>query len=110
AITIDGHNYEQILGAFEQCRRDGGDQPRAIIAKTFKGKGVSMLENKEGWHGKPVPKQDLPKALAELNQPLGPNEFTPKPRTGFSVPQFQGTLGITVSRKPGESAATREAY
>src|SRR6516162_5847 len=110
AVTIDGHNYAEILDAFEQCRRDGGDQPRAIVAKTLKGKGVSMFENKEGWHGKAVPKQDLPKALAELDKPLGPNEFKPSPRTGFSVPAFPGAVSISVARKPGESVATREAY
>jgi len=110
ALTVDGHNYTEILDAFEKCRRDGGDQPRAIVAKTFKGKGVSMLENLEGWHGKPVPKQDLPKALAELQKPLGPNEFKPNPRSGFTVPAAPGEVHIAVSRKPGESAATREAY
>jgi len=69
-----------------------------------------MLENLEGWHGKPVPRQDLLKALEELSKPLGPNEFTPNPRTGFSLPKVEGTFDITVSRKPAESAATREAY
>jgi transketolase len=110
AVTVDGHNYVDILDAFEKCRRDGGNQPRAIVAKTFKGKGVSFLENRDGWHGKPVPKQDLPKALAELDKPLGPNEFKPNPRTGFSLPRANGAAAITVARKPGESVATREAY
>ena len=110
ALTVDGHNYTDIVNAFDTFRREGGTQPRALVAKTFKGKGVSMLENKDGWHGKAVPKQDLPKALAELDTPLGPNEFIPKPRTGFSIPHFEGRLNITISRKPGEMAATREAY
>ena len=110
AVTIDGHNYEHILDAFEKCRRDGGNQPRAIVAKTLKGKGVSLFENKEGWHGKAVPKQDLPNVLAELDKPLGPNEFKPAPRAGYSVPGFSGELNITVARKQGESVATREAY
>jgi transketolase len=110
AQTVDGHNYDEILRAFDGFRRDGGTQPRALLAKTLKGKSVSLLENREGWHGKAIPKQDLPKALAELDKPLGPNEFVPKPRTGFSVPQFEGKLDIAVTRKPGESAATREAY
>jgi transketolase len=110
AQTIDGHNYVDIVNAFETFRREGGTQPRALVAKTFKGKGVSMLENREGWHGKAVPKEDLPKALAELEKPLGPNEFQPKPRTGFSVPRFESRLNIKVARKSGETAATREAY
>src|SRR5262245_57034619 len=79
AVTIDGHNYDEILAAFDRFRHEGGTQPRVIVAKTFKGKGVSLMENREGWHGKAVPKQDLPKALAELDQPLGPNEFVPQP-------------------------------
>ena len=110
AQTVDGHNYVDILGAFDTFRREGGTQPRALIARTFKGKGVSMLENRDGWHGKAVPKQDFPKALAELEDPLGPNEFHPSPRTGYSIPRFDGRLEITVSRKPEETAATREAY
>src|SRR5437016_2722872 len=110
ALTVDGHNYEAILDAFERFRRDGGSQPRALVAKTFKGKGVSMLENLEGWHGKPVPKQDLPKALEELSKPLGPNEFKPNGRTGYSLPHVEGKIDITVNRKSGESVATREAY
>src|SRR6185369_8468082 len=91
-------------------RREGGTRPRALLAKTLKGKGVSLLENREGWHGKPVPKADLPKVLAELDKPLGPNEFRPNPRTGFSKPRFEAVSDITVARKPGEVAATREAY
>jgi transketolase len=110
AITVDGHNYLEIIDAFERCRRDGGSQPRVVVAKTLKGKGVSMMENREGWHGKAVPKQDLPKALEELSKPLGPNEFTPNPRTGFSLPRVEGPIEISVSRKSGESTATREAY
>jgi transketolase len=110
AQTVDGHNYDEILRAFDVFRRDGGTQPRALLAKTLKGKGVSLLEDREGWHGKAIPKQDLPKALAELDKPLGPNEFVSKPRTGFSVPRFEGKLDMAVTRKPGESTATREAY
>jgi transketolase len=111
ALTVDGHNYADILAAFKTFRREGGTLPRALIAKTFKGKGVSMLENKEGWHGKAVPKEDLPKALAELATPLGPNEWKPNPRTGFSKQSVTDrTYSIKVTRKPGESAATREAY
>ena len=110
ALAVDGHNYTEILEAFQRCRRDGGSQPRVLVAKTLKGKGVSMLENLDGWHGKPVPGQDLPKALEELSKPLGPNEFSPNPRKGFSLPSVNNKAEITVSRKTGEAVATREAY
>ena len=44
-----------------------------IVAKTLKGKGVSFVEDKEGWHGKAIPKgEQLDAALDELG-PLGSN-------------------------------------
>src|SRR5262245_39907476 len=36
ALTVDGHNYDEIVAAFEKCRREGGDLPRVIVAKTLK--------------------------------------------------------------------------
>src|SRR5439155_3530453 len=39
-----------------------------------------------------------------------PNEFKANPRTGFFIPRFGGKLNFPVARKPGETAATREAY
>ncbi len=110
AVTVDGHNYVDIIDGFEKCRREGGTQPRVLVAKTLKGKGLSLIENKEGWHGKPVPKQDLEKALAELAQPLGPDDWKPQPRPGFSKPRIEGSFEIEVNRKIGDSVATREAY
>lgn len=61
--TIDGHNYEQIYGAFqiEHCER-----PLAIIASTIKGKGVSFAENKTEWHDNVLTKELYRKAIEEL--------------------------------------------
>jgi transketolase len=110
AVIVDGHNYDEIVAAFEKCRREGGDLPRAIIAKTFKGKGVSALENREGWHGKPVSKQDLDKVLAELSQPFASDGFRPNPPQGAPAKIEEAPIEITVNRKIGDSVATREAY
>src|SRR5262245_1463807 len=110
ALTIDGHNYEEIVAAFEKCRREAGDLPRAIIAKTHKGKGVSLFENKEGWHGKPVPRQDLQKVLAELSHPFAPDGFRPNLPQGPPARMDETPIEITVNRKIGDSVATREAY
>src|SRR3990170_2772215 len=65
AFEVDGHKIEDILKAFEQAAKVA-DKPVAIIARNLKGKGVSFLENKNGWHGKAVKKDELEKALAEL--------------------------------------------
>lgn len=64
-VIIDGHNFEEILGAFEKMGKTG-DKPYLIIAKTLKGKGISVLENKDNWHGKPVPLDQLENVLSEL--------------------------------------------
>lgn len=64
-ITIDGHNMKKIISAFDEFLTIK-NKPTVIIAKTIKGKGVSFMENKAEWHGKP-PKNDLlKKALKEL--------------------------------------------
>lgn len=64
-IVIDGHNYEEIDQAYAQAIQPNG-APTAIIAKTIKGKGVSFLENKNGWHGKALNKEQEEQALNEL--------------------------------------------
>ena len=110
AITVDGHNYSEIIDAFARCRREAGSRPRVIVARTFKGKGVSLLENMEGWHGKPVPKQELDKALAELSQPYTSHGFRPNPRPRPERGVRPLNVDIRISRKIGDSVATREAY
>ena len=110
AVTIDGHDYSQIIDAFEKCRAEAGERPRAIVAKTFKGKGVSLLEDQDNWHGKPVPKGKLEGVLEELSQPYAMDGFTPAPRTRPTVPSGPKSHHIQVSREIGEKTATREAY
>ncbi len=110
AVTVDGHNYDEIVGAFEKCRREGGDLPRAIVAKTLKGKGVPAIENREGWHGKPIPKQDLEKVLAELSQPFASDGFRPNLPPSAPPLREDSPIEIVVNRQLGDSVATREAY
>ena len=63
--AIDGHDLKEILQAFDRATRIKG-RPTMIIAKTIKGKGVSFLENKDGWHGKALTADQLKEALKEL--------------------------------------------
>ena len=66
-ICCDGHSVKGIKEAFAQAR-ECKDAPSVIIAKTVKGKGVSFMENKAGWHGvAPNPEQEKA-ALAELDE------------------------------------------
>ncbi|MBI4426341.1 MAG: transketolase [Candidatus Kerfeldbacteria bacterium] len=64
-IAIDGHDLSQVLGAYASASNTR-NKPTMIVAKTLKGKGVSFLENKEGWHGKALNTEELKTALTEL--------------------------------------------
>ena len=64
-ITIDGHDYDQIEGAFNAFRACTG-KPTAILMHTTKGKGVSFMENQVGWHGKAPSDAEYEQAKAEI--------------------------------------------
>lgn len=64
-IVINGHNFEEIIDAFEKAKQTKG-KPTAIIAKTIKGKGVSYMENNVGWHGKAPNEEEYNLAMSEL--------------------------------------------
>ncbi len=74
-ICIDGHDFDQLDSAFTAARACTG-KPSVIIMKTFKGKGVSFMENQVGWHGKAPGDEDYTKAMAELQAKL--NELEAK--------------------------------
>ncbi|MEX2027904.1 MAG: transketolase, partial [Candidatus Curtissbacteria bacterium] len=108
--VIDGHNMEQIAATFAKI---GGKsaKPQAIIAKTIKGKGISFLENKEGWHGKALSADDLEKAVAELGMIEKTKAQIRKPETKVKSLKIKGkSTGKKLSYKIGEEIATRKAY
>jgi transketolase len=65
-VVVDGHSFGEITDAFKKSLR--AKKPCMIIAKTIKGKGVSFLENKEGWHGKALSVDECNKAIEELGK------------------------------------------
>ncbi len=64
-IVVDGHNYEELIAAFENAKKCEG-VPTAIVAHTHKGKGVSFMEDNAGWHGKAPSDEELATAIEEL--------------------------------------------
>jgi transketolase len=116
AIVIDGHDMGAILDAFGEARRTRG-RPTMILARTVKGKGVSFVEGKDGWHGKAFKKgEELDRALAELERqfvpaPAGINlaaqipKPAPRPR-GVETPRPVAPPAYRI----GDEVATREAY
>lgn len=64
-IEIDGNNMTEVLDGLERARAHKGS-PSVIIARTVPGKGVSFMENKYEWHGKPPNETEAEQALKEL--------------------------------------------
>jgi transketolase len=117
-IVIDGHDIAAILDAFEEARRTKG-QPTMILARTMKGKGVSSVEGKEGWHGRAFKKgEELDRALAELEKQFVPGLNVTNADLARHIPGPPETPKEDDQPKPiappsykiGDKVATREAY
>jgi len=64
---VDGHDYAALLAAYDRVPFEAG-RPSCLVARTVKGRGVSFIEDKAGWHHR-VPTQDeVARALAELEE------------------------------------------
>jgi transketolase len=68
SVEIDGHDMEQIVEALERSRTL--DRPAAIVAQTKKGRGVSFMEDRFGFHGKPPTTEQEEEAMKELEATL----------------------------------------
>ena len=112
-IAVDGHDLSAMLDALEQARRTRG-RPTIILAKTIKGKGISFIEGKGGWHGKPLKKgEELDKALAELQTQFVPEDEPAPPPPAPARRQRPAPRQAHLDTPPykrGDSVATREAY
>ena len=106
AIEVDGHDVDAIDEAFSQAVATAG-KPTVVVARTLKGKGVTAVENQNGWHGKPL--EDPEGAIAELGGlrdlriEVAKPDVEPLPRPAPSeleLPRYE--LGTEV--------ATRKAY
>ena len=116
AITIDGHDINQILDAFAEARATKG-QPTMIVAGTVKGKGIAIAEGKENWHGKALKKgEELDKALADFEKQFVPQaagvdlvKTIAKPSSRPAEPAAPKPMPAP-EYKLGDQVATREAY
>jgi transketolase len=111
-VVIDGHDLTQGLDALDEARATRG-RPTMIVARTIKGKGISLVEGKQGWHGKTLKKgQETDSAIAELEaqlveepEPASP----PRPRVVTRQAPRRSPLAPP-SYRLGETVATREAF
>jgi transketolase len=107
-VTVNGHDIDAILAALKKIGREG--KPTAILARTIKGKGVSFVEDKNGWHGKPLKEDELQKALAEIGPmpDVDSSKFVRAPKKA-ARPVFPRNFGF--ERTPyKDKTATRLAY
>lgn len=112
-LVVDGHDVEALARAFYEAKTTT-EKPTAIIAKTFKGKGIPGIEDEENWHGKPL-KDRAEAALAIIKSQIsddGPHKLGPQTVID-DAPPFK-PVAIKLSEPPnytlGEKAAVRVAY
>jgi len=111
-VTVDGHDVRAVVAALAEAVSDNSG-PVAVIASTIKGKGVSFMADKEGWHGKPVTD---PEQVKQALEELGPDEPLPEPLK-LAKPDSGRVPGKAASGEVpapefeiGEQVATRQAY
>jgi transketolase len=68
-IRINGHDMDQILNALKTAKSTKG-KPTVVIADTIKGKGVSFMETDNKWHGVSPNKDELERAIKEIEKGL----------------------------------------
>lgn len=103
-IIANGHSIGAMLDAFEQAK--SRKKPAVILAKTVKGKGVSFLENKDNWHGKALTKEELEKALREIDiTDVKLKSNVKLKKTAYPIPNFKIN-----KYEIGDEIATREAF
>ncbi|MFW6323746.1 MAG: 1-deoxy-D-xylulose-5-phosphate synthase N-terminal domain-containing protein, partial [Desulfovibrionales bacterium] len=108
-VTTNGHSFPDICKAYEHAWSTRG-KPVMIIAATVKGKGVSFLEDRPGWHGKTLTREEYNQALEELGAvDMSVRGDLKKPEHRFPAHRTS-TPAEPMSYAPGEEVSTRKAY
>lgn len=111
-LVIDGHNLDEVAKAYTAAL-ESTDKPVMLIAKTLKGKGVSLLENKDSWHGKPLKLEEFKQALKELGDVdthIRGAFATPDVSEANLVDSSSGPANAIQAYDPAKPVATRKAY
>jgi len=110
-FVVDGHDLAEIDRAMTQAGEITGEQPTVILARTLKGRGFSEVEDREGWHGKPLPPEMAERAVIELGGERNllvrgpvPDQAAPARDRGSSDQVKLPTYQL------GQKLATRKAY
>ncbi|XP_073446897.1 transketolase-like protein 1 [Dendrobates tinctorius] len=110
--VVDGHSVEELCCALWQAA-NVKDKPTAIIAKTYKGKGISGVENQDNWHGKPMPKDKVESIIKEIQDNIQTNKSLTPAAPVKDAPEVDIAdikMLTPPSYKVGDKIATRKAY
>ena len=107
AIPIDGHDLGEIDKALSDAA--GADRPTVILARTRKGRGFDEVEDREGWHGKPLPAEMAERAIVELGGERHLTVSGPRPEAGSARTRPGGEVSLP-RYEPGAKVATRLAF
>jgi transketolase len=110
-LIVDGHDVAEIDRAMAHARDTTSEQPTVILARTIKGRGFSEVEDREGWHGKPLPPEMAQRAIIELGGERDLIVRGPKPDQAAAARAEQSTAAVTLPTFAlGDKVATRKAY
>ena len=108
--VIDGHDVAAVLAALDRAKATKG-RPQAIVARTIKGHGFSLVADKLNWHGKPFSKEQLAEAIKERG---GATVVPPDPGKSYERTNLPKPPDFPAPAAPDYAAdakvATREAY
>jgi transketolase len=110
-LIVDGHDHATLLQAFDTAAQTKG-RPTVLLAKTLKGKGIAIAEDKMNWHGKALNREQADAAIQELSKQLRNDSSSlsiqlPE-KTQRSQPTIEALPTPTYAAK--DSVATREAF
>ncbi|MFT4310410.1 MAG: transketolase [Candidatus Woesearchaeota archaeon] len=106
AVICDGHHIE----ALRMALRTHTDKPLCIIAQTLKGKGVSFIENKEGWHGKALSVLEQELAYSELSDSmLSVKNTKQKKKTSDDIVSLHAPKYILKAKKESKTSLRLKA-
>ena len=112
-LVVDGHDIPALIEAYAKARESVA-KPTVVLAKTYKGRGIPCAEDKDGWHGKPIPKGKLAdETLESLQAELTGASFswTPNlPPASNGQHAVQGQVEPPPYQVGGPVVATRQAY
>jgi transketolase len=109
AVVVDGHDIPQIDRALGVARDAG--RPVVVLARTVKGKGFAEIEDKNGWHGRPLPADMAQRAVAALGGNRNLHVTTVSPGRHDSPNPAAEAAQVTLPRyRVGDRVATRKAY